>query len=154
MQLKLPKFPDKDRVSKSYVRAFLDLSTGHYRLADDALLSRAEVEREINDVVLPIYTTKLEFGYIVHLCGEGGLDLGPDEYQALQTAGFSVAIIDLIRYASQRGFRGIWFDADADKSPCFPVFKWDTNDDGASTWEPVDIEPLALTRARKPKPKE
>ena len=104
-------------------KEFFDLSTGHIKHSDDDLLRRcAKCDSSDTEAhALSIMVDAVDCGWIVTVM-EDYQDYADSEM--LREFGFSLAFIDLVRLASLRGVRGIWFDADAPRVRGLPYYSW------------------------------
>lgn len=117
----------RDQDEDVLVRVFLDLSTAHLAVEDEALLAacadhdHAEAKGENTAIMSgfsdwPIMVCRKDQGYVVRI-----LDFDDYDRRAeLLDAGFSLAFIELCVFVWGRGYNGLWFDADAKVLKRFP----------------------------------
>ena len=103
------------------------ISTAHITAQDAALL--AKEYGEITIVPFPVYDMGGGSGYMFWV-PTSQFDLfsnkqepGLHAYELCQ-AGFSEALIGILRWAYEQGFGYVWLDRDAPLAECLPTYDW------------------------------
>lgn len=126
---------DVDLPTRAAIRSFLDLSTAHITVSDADILKRLATGVDADNILShdpPLVVTSHDAGWIVVCSGHHTPAdwLTYNFLSPLTKIGFSLAFIDLIRYAGVSNYTGLWLDADGPRCEVFPTFVWPGSDDG------------------------
>lgn len=106
--------PTKRASTHPFLFKCFEASTGHISLEDDQLLKMA-TERD------PLGVYVYEYGYFIYT---GAGEYTDEEFTAVKAAGYSDALINLIKLAVQNDCKFLCLDADGFVYEDLPKFDW------------------------------